>query len=59
MNQSPILRRTELPAYLKISMPTIDRLLAAGTLPKIQITQKLVGVLKTDVDAYLSKNRHA
>jgi excisionase family DNA binding protein len=59
MNQSPILRRTELPAYLKISMPTVDRMLRDNVLPKIQITQKLVGVLKTDVDAYLLQNRSA
>lgn len=59
MLESPIVRRKELPAYLKISMPTIDRLLRDGVLPKIQITKKLVGVLKTDLDAYLSKNRRA
>jgi excisionase family DNA binding protein len=57
MNQSPILRRKELTAYLKISMPTVDRLLRDKVLPKIQLTPKLVGVLKTDVDAYLLQNK--
>ena len=59
MLESPILRRSELPAYLKVSMPTIDRMLRDGVLPKVQITQVRVGVLKTDVDAYLLQNRHA
>lgn len=57
MNSSPILRRKDLTSYLNVSMPTSDRLLRDKVLPKIQITQKCVGVLRTDVDAYLLENK--
>ena len=52
-----VLRPKELPAKLNVSMATVNRLLAKGALPKIKLSQKCIGVLQTDIDAYLQKNR--
>lgn len=47
----------KIPAVLSA---TINRLLAAsGKLPKVKISQKCIGVLRTDVDAYLAQKRIA
>lgn len=53
--QSPIMRRRELPAYMKLSLPTIDRLRVAGDFPKaIRLGVQAVGYFKTDIDAWLA-----
>jgi predicted DNA-binding transcriptional regulator AlpA len=57
MDNKTVLRRKDLTSYLNVSMPTVDRMLRDKVLPKIHITQKCVGVLRTDVDAYLLENK--
>lgn len=38
-------------------MPTLDRLIAAGKLAKIQVSMRRVGVLESDLSAYINAQR--
>lgn len=56
MNEK-IIRPTQLADLLGVDKATVSRLMSAGTLPKIQITKRAVGVLQSDFDAYLKNAR--
>ena len=53
--QQTIIRRTQLPAILGISMATIDRLRAAGTFPKpIRLGEQAIGFTQNSIDAWIA-----
>lgn len=53
--QQTVIRRTQLPAILGISMATIDRLRAAGSFVKpIKLGEQALGFLRSDIDAWLA-----
>lgn len=57
LSKRNVLPRKELPGYLSLSLRTVDTLLKEGVLPKIRLSKRRIGVLKTDVDAYIQRNR--
>lgn len=57
---SIVLRRTQLPAFLGLSLATIDRLRAAGNFPgAVRLGAHAVGFLRTDIEAWLTARREA
>lgn len=55
MQQQAIIRRTQLPVILGISLATIDRLRARGEFPvPRKLGQQAVGFLRSDIDAWLA-----
>ncbi|MSP28667.1 MAG: DNA-binding protein [Methylococcales bacterium] len=54
-----VLRTKDIATALSVSKPTACRLLHSGKIKKIQISQKCIGAFQSDIDAYLSQNRHA
>ncbi len=54
MQQQTIIRRTQLPAILGISMATIDRLRAAGSFPKpVKLGEQAIGFNRNSIDAWV------
>ena len=49
---SAVLTRYEAAALLGLSTKTLDRLRAAGAIPALQISKRLVRYLQEDLDAY-------
>ena len=59
-NQNLIIRRTDAPALLGLSLATIDRLRREGRfVPAVRLAEKAVGFLKADLDAWLATRREA
>lgn len=55
---SIVLRRTQLPAVLGLSLTTIDRLRAAGDFPpSVRVGVQAVGFLRGDVEAWLAARK--
>ncbi len=53
--QPTVLRRSQLPAILGISLATIDRLRARGDFPvPLKLGQQAVGFIRTDIEAWLA-----
>jgi excisionase family DNA binding protein len=48
-----IMRPKQVAQYLSISVSQVRNMLKAGTLREIRLTNSIVGVLKTDVDAFI------
>jgi excisionase family DNA binding protein len=48
-----VLRKTEAAAMLGVSLPTINRLLQEGKLPKVQITARRVGIQLIAIETFL------
>ena len=52
---SSVIRRSQLPAILGISLASIDRLRARGDFPAPRkLGQQAVGFLRSDIDAWLA-----
>lgn len=56
-NTDPIRRIKELTTIFNVSRTVINKLLKSGALPKIQISARCIGVLQSDIDAYLQNQR--
>lgn len=57
---STVVRRTKLPAFLGLSLATIDRLRASGNfVPSVRIGVQAVGFLRSDLDAWLASRKEA
>jgi excisionase family DNA binding protein len=48
-----IMRPKQIAQYLSISVSQVRNMLRAGTLREIRIAPSVVGVLKTDIDAFI------
>lgn len=48
-----IMRPKQVAQYLSISVSQVRNMLRAGTLREIRIAPSVVGVLKTDIDAFI------
>lgn len=57
MNSSTVLTKNQAAAQLSISVQTLDKMFKRGDLPRIQVTTRRVGVLQSDINAHLEKNR--
>lgn len=55
--EEPVFLKPEAATYLKISMTALGRLIKDGCIAKVQLTPRRVGILKTDLDAYLKSKR--
>lgn len=53
MNDLTVLRPQQIKEYLNIDTSTVNSLLASSELPKIKLPDKSIGVLQTDLDAYV------
>ncbi|MCG2592143.1 AlpA family phage regulatory protein [Ramlibacter sp. XY19] len=54
-SQRLVIRRTELPALLGLSLPTIDRLRAQGRFPvPRRLGQQAIGFLLADIEEWLA-----
>jgi hypothetical protein len=51
-----IMTRTELAAVSGVSMPTIERLLASGDIPEVNLPGGDSGILKSDFIAFIEAN---
>lgn len=50
-----VIRRTQLPAMLGISLATIDRLRVAGSFVKpIRLGEQAIGFMRADIEAWLA-----
>lgn len=57
---SIILRRTQLPALLGLSLATIDRMRAAGNFPPcVRVGVHAVGFIKADLMAWVATRKEA
>lgn len=53
-----IIRRTQLPSILGLSIATIDRLRASGQfVPDVELGAQAVGFLRSDIEAWLASRR--
>jgi excisionase family DNA binding protein len=48
-----IMRPKQIAQYLSVSVSQVRNMLRAGTLREIRIAPSVVGVLKTDIDAFI------
>lgn len=55
--QSLIIRPNQLAVELSCSMAHVWRLLKSGKIKKIQISTRCVGILRSDLDAFIEANR--
>ena len=51
--QPAVLSKPQTATVLGVHLSTINRLIKSGKLPRIQLSDKRVGVLKADIDVYL------
>ncbi len=49
-----IMRPKQVAQYLSVSVSQVRNMLKAGTLREIRIAPSVVGVLKTDIDAFIA-----
>ena len=54
MQANTVRSKNQTAAQLSISLCTLDKIFKRGDLPRIQITTRRVGVLQSDIDAYLA-----
>jgi predicted site-specific integrase-resolvase len=52
-----LLLKKEAAERMKISMTGLNILLRDGKLPKVQLSQRRVAILESDVDNYIAANR--
>ena len=52
-----VLLRKEAAAQLRISLNALGTLVKKGAIKQIQLTKQRVGILQTDIDAYLTAQR--
>jgi len=53
--QQIVVRRTELPGILRLSLPTIDRLRAQGDFPVARrLSRQSICFLRSDIEAWLA-----
>ena len=55
--QQIVLSKSQTAALLGVHLATINRLLKAGKIPKVKLSPMRVGILQTDIDAYLKNQR--
>ena len=51
--QLAVLSKSQTATVLGVHLSTINRLIKSGKLPRIQLSDKRVGILKANIDAYL------
>jgi predicted DNA-binding transcriptional regulator AlpA len=59
MQANTVLSKNQAAAQLSVSIQTLDKMFKRGDLPRIQITVRRVGVLQSDINSHLEKNRRA
>lgn len=57
MNSNTVLTKNQAAAQLSVSIQTIDKMFKRGQLPRIQLTERRVGVLQSDINQHLEKHR--
>lgn len=57
ISDSPVLTKKQATEKLNVSIPTLDRLIASGKLAKIQVSMRRVGILESDLNAYINAQR--
>jgi predicted site-specific integrase-resolvase len=58
ISDSPVLLKKSAAAkILDISIASLDRLVSAGKLAKIQVSVRRVGILESDLNAYINTQR--
>jgi predicted DNA-binding transcriptional regulator AlpA len=57
LNNDPIRRPKEIVLILHVCLSVVNDLMKSGALKKIQISPRCVGVLQSDIDAYLQNQR--
>ena len=57
MQQAPVLLKKEAAKQLKIGLTSLNTLIKKGAIKQIQLTKQRVGILQTDIDAYLTAQR--
>ncbi len=57
MNSNVVLTKNQAATQLSVSIQTLDKMFKRGDLPRIQVTTRRVGVLQSDINAHLEKNR--
>lgn len=57
MNSNTVLTKNQAAAQLSVSIQTLDKMFKRGDLPRIQVTTRRVGVLQSDINNHLEKNR--
>ena len=54
MQENFVISKNQAATQLSISLCTLDRLFKRGELPRVQITTRRVGVMQSDIYAYLA-----
>lgn len=57
MESNTVLTKNQAAAQLSVSIQTIDKMFKRGQLPRIQLTERRVGVLQSDINSHLEKHR--
>ncbi len=57
MNSNIVLTKNQAATQLSVGIQTLDKMFKRGELPRIQVTTRRVGVLQSDINAHLEKNR--
>ena len=57
MTTDTVLTKNQAAAQLSVSIQTIDKMFKRGQLPRIQLTERRVGVLQSDINSYLENRR--
>ncbi len=55
MTPPEIMNKREVAAYLRITVPTVDELRAAGKLKSFKLGERSVRFRKSDIDAYIAR----
>lgn len=53
MQKEPIKTKSETAQYLRITKPTLDKLVRDGRIKKTKLSDRRVGFLESDIDAFL------
>jgi predicted DNA-binding transcriptional regulator AlpA len=54
MQKEPIRTKTETANFLRISKPTLDKRVREGKIVKTKLSDRRVGFLESDIQAYLA-----
>jgi predicted site-specific integrase-resolvase len=57
MQANIVLTKNQAAAQLSVSIQTLDKMFKRGELPRIQVTVRRVGILQSDINNLLEKNR--
>lgn len=57
MQINTVLTKKQAAEILCMSVQTIDKLIKNNGLPKVQLSVRRIGIMKSDIDAYLTAQR--